>query len=151
MSESSVARANDVRSEIVVDGCRLSYRRDGAGVPVLFLHGEDGLSLAGIAHEQLAKAAILDHDDDAILVHVVASLDEKWQRRRENVEHYTVAGCPTRSAPYENNWDSMLMRCCHGVSVRPPVICLPRIENHPDRHRLDDRKGASDMIAMGMS
>ena len=30
-------------SDVVVDGCRLSYRRRGSGEPVLFLHGEDGV------------------------------------------------------------------------------------------------------------
>jgi hypothetical protein len=31
------------RTSIVVDGCTLSYLRAGAGTPVLFLHGEDGV------------------------------------------------------------------------------------------------------------
>jgi pimeloyl-ACP methyl ester carboxylesterase len=44
MSESGVAGSKDVaRSEMVVDACRLSYRRRGSGAPLLFLHGEDGV------------------------------------------------------------------------------------------------------------
>jgi pimeloyl-ACP methyl ester carboxylesterase len=35
--------AAPARAQIVVDGCTLSYLRAGAGPPLLFLHGEDGV------------------------------------------------------------------------------------------------------------
>jgi hypothetical protein len=38
--------------------------------------------VAGVAHEQLTKAVRVEHDDDAILVHVVTRIDEERQLRR---------------------------------------------------------------------
>jgi hypothetical protein len=38
--------------------------------------------VAGVAHEQLTKAIRVEHDDDAILVHVVTRIDEERQLRR---------------------------------------------------------------------
>jgi hypothetical protein len=56
--------------------------------------------LAGLAHEKLTEAIVLQHRDDAILVHVVAGVCQERQRRRENVEGYAVArrpGIPRRA------------------------------------------------------
>jgi hypothetical protein len=56
-------------------------------------------SFAGVAHKKFAKAAVVEHHDDAVLVDVVTRVGEKWKLRCEDVERHTVAGHPAHSAP----------------------------------------------------
>jgi hypothetical protein len=106
---------------------------------------------ARVAHEELAKSLGAEHDNDTVLVHVVTGIGEKRHRWREDVERYAVSGHPAHPAPGENDRYAMRMGRGHSVSVCVPVVGLPRVEDHSDRHRINDRRGRTYMIAVGNS
>jgi hypothetical protein len=109
--------------------------------------------LAGVAHEKLVERArtvvIAQSRDDAVLIDVVARIDEKWRRRRENVEGHTVFGGPLHPASGDTDWNRV--RACrrHRIVVGASGIRPPRIEDHADGHRIDDGRCATYMIAVG--
>ncbi len=108
-------------------------------------------SFACVAHEKFAKAAVVEHHDDAVLVDVVTRVGEKWKLRCEDVERYAVSGTPTHTAPCKSDWHSVGRRRRHRIAIRTPAIRLARIEDHPDGHRINNWRRATYMIAVGVS
>jgi hypothetical protein len=105
----------------------------------------------GVAHEKFAKAAVVEHHDDAVFVDVVTRVGEKWKLRCEDVERHTVFGHSAHPAPSEDDRYAVRVSRSDAIAVRASGIFLPRIEQHPDGHRFDDRRAAADMIAVGVS
>jgi hypothetical protein len=103
---------------------------------------------ARVAHEYFTKAALLKHDDNAILVHVVARVDQKRQRRRENLKRYTVARPSLHPTSRENHPYSMRARGRDAIAIRAPAVVLARIVEYADRQRIDDLGTSADMIAV---
>jgi hypothetical protein len=100
-------------------------------------------SFAGVAHEKFAKAAVVKHHDDAVLVDIVACVSEERHCRREDVQRYAVSRAPSHAPPCNDNRHVMRVRRRNAIPVCASTVGLPRIEDESDRHRFDDWKTRS--------
>ena len=109
---------------------------------------------AGIAGEQLAelpsvRPAVVQHRNEAVLVHVIARVGEERRRRRQEVERHTFAGGPAHAAPGEHDGPAAQVRPGDAVPVPAPAIRLARVEQQVDGHGLDDRGATAGVVALG--
>ncbi|MGD0475501.1 MAG: hypothetical protein ABSB70_20125 [Candidatus Velthaea sp.] len=104
-----------------------------------------------IAHEErgerLSFPRVRQARNDAVLIDVVARVDERHIRRRENVERNAVVGRPVPAPMHDSNGHVPSRSGALAVDVGTPSIGLARVEDFSDRKLRDNTQAAADMIA----
>jgi len=97
----------------------------------------------GIAHEQFSKLSIVKHDNDTVFVDIIVGIGKKWHRWGEYIDRCAVTRCHSHAASRDDDRNRVGLGGAYAISICATPVLLSRIEEHADRHCIDNGPAAT--------